>query len=1168
MVYGPRAGLGTWLTVGVTAGSLCLPVVIVVAASGLAQPSTTITATEGIPKASAANGRLDAQLSSLPIVVTDFPDALSQAAASEYSTLRVQQRTSALTMFLDTWHSLKVDASGASAVNQYGDFLTSLPSESELGPDPRNAVSPAASRALGRLTSDPRNADRLNNAAVALFDLGVSWDLGLVTRQAGSPEYVQGTSFEVRALALLHALGGAFPPDRAALLNSAYLASVMPGGCGAPANLQTAVGAALEWLKVAPGDAVARLLVASLQARELSMATADMFSGQNGQTAPLADSLASADPLTQDNLTAGLGYATKGDAYLAAASAVAVQAPFQAHHYAEVARLDFEKALSAANDPGLWVGEAASLNILGNTSGALAAQLAAVSLAPNSAELWLGLALAKERVGDFQGMRSAAQQAFAISNASTGPLFRESRLVASNGDRGYLGYSFGSDRPRIPVYVFFAFGCGGGGFTTTTDVIPAVDDPRIDDAIHTMPLPDAAVLTAAAGALVLSDASAADTAVQQWKQVAASNSSAATDQLWLVRVLRIDAALQAVHLVADPSVRSVSDPTMGARFAESHLRHSANAAGLKSLFLRAAKFCQLEVDGQGPFRGLPSATRDQGLLCEGESAYHAGDYAAASAALQSSYGRSHFPEAGTEAAIATWKAGRPEEARHLLLKILAGQDPRDPTYLATREVLGEILMDQGDPRAAVDQFEETLNAMPSSPPGPVGQVVTLVAEHAYNNHGVALLWRAQSAPGQIPDCGQGTEVCRQARDDFGVAMSMDPSNPYYLQNAAWSDRLLNRLPVSKAELEAAAAADPSNFPVLNDLGVIAALSGDLVSAEHSFQSSLRVQQDYDLADWNLGVLGMQQGLYQIVTAQAYFARATKANPGLRGLPLQYQADNRIYRAAFGQPLQGLQKAGTIRGYSDAALTTGGIAALSALDDVTGVEIKARLTELLRDLRLPLFPVLIGRLRTWAPQRRLDFRVQLPTPLKTWLPTGAVLAVGTVWTVWSRQGVAGGAEVGLALLAIGIAVLVHECGHLIAACISRTRIAPAPSPLGIAMSVVLMPLRISSGPYAGHRPLPGTPTQRARWVYLAGPVANLLAAILAYALYVVQPLPFLLLVTGVQLAAAGFSLMPFKPLDGAALSESRKEHAALFSLLVAGLALVAGLGGGAIAAGRL
>jgi hypothetical protein len=258
---------------------------------------------------------------------------------------------------------------------------------------------------------------------------------------------------------------------------------------------------------------------------------------------------------------------------------------------------------------------------------------------------------------------------------------------------------------------------------------------------------------------------------------------------------------------------------------------------------------------------------------------------------------------------------------------------------------------------------------------------------------------------------------------------------------------------------------------------------------------------------------------------------------------------------------------TVRGYSSAALATGGIAALSALDDATGVEIKAKLTELFRDIKLPFKADVIGPMRLWVLRRR-SLPHRLPAGVRTWLPTGVVLVIGTVWAVLSRQGQAVGSEVALAVFATALALLVHECGHLVAACVARIRVSPAASPLGILMSVLLLPLRISSGPYSGHRSLPGTSLVRARWVYLAGPVANLVVAGGAYALYLFQPLPLLQLIAGVQLAAAGFSLLPLEPLDGAGLGKGRAAHAAAFSLVAAALALIAGLGGAAISLGKL
>jgi len=1186
MVYGPKPGPGTWLTVGVTAVALCVPLGVVFAAPRLSEPSAAQPTTSQMPATSATPGRLDAQLDSLPIVVTDFPDELSKTAASRYATLRLQQPAAVLGTFTDTWHALAVDAAGVEAVSRLGDYLIAPPDMSDLYIDIVPHVNDAAATALPYLVEDPRNADRLSNAALALFMYGVSWDQTFMGRDESMPTYFLGTYVEARAIALLNDVEGVFPANRAVLLNSAYMTSVIPGICnGDTSQLQTGLVAARKWLQFAPDDATATVLTANLQARDSVMLTDALVPGQNGQPAALDSALATAGSLVVNGKAAALALAVKGDAYLAAASAVSTQAPFEARRYADLARQDYEKALASVNDPGLWAGEASSLSILGNPRAALAAQRAAVSLAPNSAELLIGLALAEERVGDFRGMHMAAEEALSHSLATTNPLLTETRLIASfpgtgatiPGDRGYMGYSFGSDRPRMPVFMLER-GCGSGGFTISTDLVPALDDPRIDDSAHMLPLPDAAVLTATASSLVLLDTASAEADVARWKGAANSNPAAGSDELWLDRDQQVDnIALQAVHLVANGTLRAGTDPIQTMQFAESHLRHSAEAAGQVSLYARAADICRLAAEGTGVFGTVSEEDRVYSLRCEGESAYHAGKYASAAAALEK-YGGSDI---ATEAAIALWKSGQPDAARTLLLNILSGQDPKDPAYLGTVEILGELHLDRQEASAAIDYLEMTINGVQSylqplhSVVDSATQEERVVAEHAYNNHGVALLWRAQRVPGAAPDCGH-ENVCKLARDDFAAAISMDPNNPYYLQNAAWADRLLNHVSVSNAELDSAAAADPDDYPVLNDLGVMAAQNGDLATAERELQSSLRAQPNYDLAAWNLGVVDMQLGAGHIPSAQAYLARAISENPDFKGKPLQYQVDNRIYRAAFGRPLEPVQTPGTIRAYSDAAVGTGVIGAISALGDAVGIEFRAMLRDVLEGLnRLPLLPKLISRMGVILAPRRIGQR--LPAFLKIWLLTGLVLVVGTIWTVSSRQGLAGGAELAIALVATGIAVLVHECGHLIAACMRGVKLEPDPSPLGITMSVLLMPLHLSSGPYAGHRVLASDrgqhgkfeiPHERARWACLAGPIANILVAALAAGLYFASPLPFLLLLASVQLAAASFSLLPFEPLDDANLSKSRPHHSARFSVLAAALALISSLGAAAIATGRL
>jgi hypothetical protein len=82
---------------------------------------------------------------------------------------------------------------------------------------------------------------------------------------------------------------------------------------------------------------------------------------------------------------------------------------------------------------------------------------------------------------------------------------------------------------------------------------------------------------------------------------------------------------------------------------------------------------------------------------------------------------------------------------------------------------------------------------------------------------------------------------------------------------------------------------------------------------------------------------------------------------------------------------------------------------------------------------------------------------------------------------------------------------------------------------------LLPLRLSSGPFVGHRVV-GVSAGRAWWVYLGGPVGNIAVAAIAYGLFLAHPLPLLRLLTEVQLAAIGYALLPFTPLDGSVLGQ--------------------------------
>ncbi len=141
--------------------------------------------------------------------------------------------------------------------------------------------------------------------------------------------------------------------------------------------------------------------------------------------------------------TAALGEAGSGDAYLAAAMAVASQAPSLGRHYAEQGLQAYGRALSSALDPGLLTGESLALTLIGDHGGALAAQQRAVSLAPGNPELMLGLASDQEAVGDFEGMQQTADQTLTLSlqSADEGPRWQMIPAYALGGLFFLMGLS-------------------------------------------------------------------------------------------------------------------------------------------------------------------------------------------------------------------------------------------------------------------------------------------------------------------------------------------------------------------------------------------------------------------------------------------------------------------------------------------------------------------------------------------------------------------------------------------------------------------------------------------------------------------------------------------------------------------------------------------------------
>jgi tetratricopeptide (TPR) repeat protein len=567
------------------------------------------------------------------------------------------------------------------------------------------------------------------------------------------------------------------------------------------------------------------------------------------------------------------------------------------------------------------------------------------------------------------------------------------------------------------------------------------------------------------------------------------------------------------------------------------------------------------------------------LQCAGESAYLAGDYEAAVVELNAAYDKTStlasetgmlpivFPNTlRLRAAAAAQAAGQVERARDLYTLVAANTGEGPTTVAAAAGKLGEMALDAGDDAAAVGWYdlvlaivERTDDSYWASSAENVLLAQTMI-KRAHGNRGVARLRLAQTDPASTPDCaGPSGVLCRAAQDDFAAALVVDPLDPITLLNAGWAARVLGDDARARLNLTLATTVDPTLFPALNDLGVLAAQDGDMAAARRAFEASQAAEPDYDLAAWNLGVLELQRGLPGLLPGQAWLQRALSLTPSFRSHDFALKTDERVYRVTFGGDIRLEHGWSFGRAYSLAAVGLG------------TVTVVATLAASLRPLLLGEFSSTVtdhfpSRLARGGNYLRAGLRRRLSQPLwrrwriwEPWLLTLPVLAVVTAWPAWRSNPTIGVAAAIGALFAAAVAIAAHELGHALAARMANSRLVPAQWGPGVGLALLLLPLQLSSGPFLGQRVL-GVSADRAWWVYLAGPAGNLLVAVAAYGVFLTHPLPLLRLITEAQLAAIGYALLPFAPLDGSVL-KSRPLLLVAFGLAVAitGVLFTQGMG---------
>lgn len=1082
---------------------LAISVGMVLMVTAPSAPASNVTGLPPIPRPRPdARPLLAADLKPQLLVSRNFPDFESQQAVSTFDNARVLSSGDSFQMFSYAWHGLNVPKSSRQGVEALG-------YEFALG-----GGSTDVSTVVDSLRFDPLNAGRLCNAAVALFVLAA------VNQFEGRSDYL---GLWGRALTLLQATETSFEPNRAVELDLALFMTWL----GAPEPLASnPEGPLRKWLAIQPADVAARVQLARIQAQK-----ANGLDQARSTIQSLVLDEASIQTLDQTQSVA-IGHAAIGDALMESWAQLRAASPFTARHNARLALDEYDLALKFNTDSGLFAGRASALDALGEPALAARSQRRAVQGTPNSLELRLSLTAYEREAGDLGEAHKDADDALTLAETFN-PLLKGIRFVPIEGRTlGALGYSYGVDADHFPI---FPEGQKGGGYIVEFDLIPNGRTTGLDIQRHFGMAPGVALDDALELDFVVDQPVEATREVKEMRQQLMN--ARGVSRFYLS--VETDSAVAAVQLRA--GVKPPKSVFRMVDFGEAAFLDAGRYRDAAAYCARAAK--------------TSPDDRATAFSCQGRAAYWSGDYAqsyrAFSAALQATERDHRDTSLEMQTAFAAAKAGASADARRLYLGVA--------NETIALEELGNLALDSGDTLGARGYYEKVHQAVTDfqAPAGidPLTSGVmsfkSSIDQRALNNLGIARLESLQLSGDQPPDCRHHLHECQEAQSNFESAISLDAYNPLYLLNLAWVARLLGDIGLEVQTLNRAVAMDPSLYPALNDLGVYQAGIDERAAAQSTFEAAIAANPHYDLAAWNLGVLQMREGLAYALQGQAMLGRAIKLNPSLRNQPLEFRTDERIYRVAV--PLRQTPARDLGHGLGLASGALGGLAVLSALGLGVSEALKHSAVDKTGSLASEHLERFVASLEGHVGGRFAHY-----IPWTAWLLTVPFLVMGIGFTTWNEAQQTLLPSLGLVLVAFIAAAVVHEIGHLAAASILKVDVKAGASMLGIAVSLAMLPFQAVGGPYVGHRIVGGT-RLAIWWAAMAGPAANVLAAGLLYLISLQEPMPALRLAVLAQIVLASFSLLPFKPLDGAILMRSWPLVAGLLSAAIVATGILMTIG---------
>jgi len=1046
-----------------------------------------------------------ALLDPLPIVVRDLPDAASQSVVLAYDAATLSDQQSVHRLLESAIQAIPVPVELTSEWQNWVDSI--------LNQDPASASLPIPDSVLSDLTRDPRNGDRLSNLALAMY----------FSKFPASTDQIQGTTSLIfgqvpgQVFTLLHSVMQLFPESRGATLNTVALSQRFEGGGGFTIEFGEVVGQIESWLDDHPNDATALLLLLQLYERN-SIGSPDhdtviRYLARFGEGA--------------EGAQAALSFALSGDLLMVEASDRPSDAPFSSRQIVLQALEQYDHALQFSDDPSIYTARAMALEQLGDIPSAIRAQQRALDLSPESvtshirlAQLYLALrGTESEAIDAITTARELSRAAIALAARSDGIRFKDVEL--RNVVKALKGYVFvRPERYFIPLGT--TVGGAGGSFVSfdsiqLVDTVPAlINSPQLQGISPILWAAHYAVLTS----VMLGDPSGVEADLDEVDRLEVS-SLWRTDQFDVLMTSSPDTfAVQeeitdASRMIAEPNDFEYMDTDSNG------ISTAIDAVRFAGLPERALAICSAAIEA--PELVSTNSNMEASLrTCVAENAYLAGDFQTSQEAFET------LDNALMAGYVAERRGNIAEAEEHYRREIATGTPD---SYLAMLRLADMTL--QQKPTEAIAFYDQVFDWITRTDGCDGGGWCIDTGEKlplAYSNRGIARLQILADRKGNIDCTGDAWEACNDAYLDFSKALEFDAYNPVFLMNQAWAARLLGDQTLAEQIMKRALESDSTLYPVLNDLGVSAADSGDRSSARQYFLEAAAANSRYDLALWNLGVLNMRQGLRGIFRGQGYLARAIVQNPSLVGESLDFRTDERFYRVEINER-QGLG-AGWTFGAASSAITAvfGLVTMIVVLLHATKLVVRDKLVEELTSR----FETQTRSIRLWISAEHWHL---LGGRSARWLPVVAalaVLALTTIWVARDSEPLAATDSATLALVAVILAVVTHELGHVIAAKRMQARIEPTQWAPGTALALLLLPLGVSSGPYPGQKIVADSQAV-SKWVYLAGPLANLITAFLAYVMFKIEPVPAIRLVSQLQFAAMGYALLPFAPLDGAVLA---------------------------------